>query len=244
MTEVGDRLPTLPDGEPVLHRWFAIAMLVVVPLGLAVVGWAFLRIGRPAIEPAARRPPGTETVTHDRGVATLNEDRTTEAGPGCAEGVTVVGDRGARATLRRALAASCQLLEDEDQLPAREGMANWLAHEGVVRVAVFERTGVDSSARVEDGRVVVELNAKFQFENAERAAPAVVHELVHLALGFPGEPVTATSELVAVQAQHRACERLVFAADPPRGCRDAEELLAEDDPLAALVAAGFPEGAP
>lgn len=236
---VDDGLPALPDGEPVLHRWFAIAMVLLVPAGLAVAVWALASVGRPTIDPAARRPPGTATVTHDRGDAALNEIRTAEPGPGCAEGITMIGDDGARAALRRALAATCQVLEDDTQIPAREGLAHWLDADGVLRVGVFERTGVESSARVEDDRIVIELNAKFQFENAERAAPAIVHELVHLALGFPGEPVDAVSELTAVRAQATACERLVFAEDPPRGCRDAQEMLATEDPLAALTAAGY-----
>ncbi len=67
---VGDGLPALPDGEPVLARWFVVAMLV---LGLVAVGMTVFALTRRAAPPAEvfpaaeRRTPGTAEVTHDRG---------------------------------------------------------------------------------------------------------------------------------------------------------------------------------
>lgn len=237
---VDDGLPQDALGAPLLPRWFAIAMVVLVPAGLIVVAWAFLSIGRPSIDPAARRPPGSATVTHERGDAALNEIRSAEPGPGCAAGITLVGDASARAIARRALEEVCRLLPREGFAAARRGLERWVKAGGVLRVAVFELTGLDSSARTEGGAVVVELNAKFQFEEGARAAPAIVHELTHLAGDWPGQPLTAEAELEAVRTQLAACERLSPTRDPPRGCRDARELLAEPDPLARLRAAGFP----
>ncbi len=237
---VGDGLPSLPSGEPVLHRWFVILMLVLVPAGIAVTVWAFLSIGRESIDVAARRPVGTATVTHDRGDAALNRTTDRVAGPGCAGGITLVGDRGATAAGRRALSATCQLLESGRFPTAQQGLARWAAEDGVLRFAVFERSGVDSSARIDDGHPVIELNARYQFQDATQAAPFVVHELVHLASGgWPGAPVTAAGELAAMQAQAAACGRLAFATQAPRGCVDAETLAAADDPLARLQAAGY-----
>lgn len=239
----GDGLPTLPSGEPVLARWFVVLLLVLVPAGVAVIVWAFTAIEGTSIPPAERRPPGDAAATHDRGEAAFGDADTTAAGPGCAAGITLVGDAGARAAGRVALSATCQLLELERFEPAWRGLERWVASGGLLRVAVFERTGLDSSTRVgEGGRLVVELNAKFQFEDAARAAPTVVHELTHLAAGMPGTPVTAPAELAAVRAQHDACQRLGFRSDPPRGCRDAAELLDDPDPLGRLVAAGYPPG--
>lgn len=238
---VGDGLPVLPSGEPVLHRWFAIAMVVLVPLGVAVVVWALVVSGaREVLPAAARRPPGTAEVTHERGDAVLNRDRTTEPGPDCAGDVEVIGDPGARAALIRALRATCLLLERPGFDLVRTGLERWAAQRGLLRVAVFELTGVDSSSRLEDGRIVIELNARFQFTDATRAAPAIVHELVHIASGMPGRRVTADAELEALRAQDAAC-RLLVPRDPPRLCADAAEVLAAADPLRELRAAGYPE---
>lgn len=63
-----DGLPTLPTGEPVLARWFVIAMLLLVPVGIAVGVWAVMSIQREPLPPAERRPPGGPEVTIDRGL--------------------------------------------------------------------------------------------------------------------------------------------------------------------------------
>lgn len=236
-----DGLPTDSTGGPLLARWFAISMVVLAPIAIAVTIVAFLSIGGPDIEPAERRPPGDEHVTHDRGDATLNRIRTAEAGPDCASGIQVVGDDAARRTFREALSATCELLQRPDLAEAAAGMRRWAEEDGIGRVAVFERTGVDSSARLDDGRLVIELNAKFQTAAGAQAVPALVHELTHLGEGTPVRAVTAEAELSAVRAQQAACERLVYPEEPPRACRDADELLAEDDPIARLREAGYPD---
>ena len=236
----GDGLPTLPTGEPVLARWFVIAMLVMAPVTIGVTIWAFLSIPDADIAPAERRPPGTAEMTYDRGEARFPPTRETEEGPGCARHVTLVGDDGARAAGRVALRALCQVLATPGLEEARDGLREWAG--GRLEVAVFELTGVESTTRVEDGEVVVEINAKFQFEDAARAAPVLVHELTLLDdEEFPGQPVGARAALRATEAQRLACEaqNLLAADDPPRGCLDAAELLAEPDPLAALVDSGL-----
>lgn len=239
---VGDGLPAMPDGEPLLARWFAIVMVVLVPIGLAVSAWAFLSFDRVELTAAERRPPGTAEVTHERGTAVLNEITDTEPGPACAADIEVFGDDGARAAGVRALGAVCTLLGRGDFEEAEEGLARWAEQDGRLRFAVFEVTGLDSSARAEDGRVVIELNAKFQFDDATFAAPFIIHELTHLAGDWPGAPVTDAAELRALEAQARACEELVIRDDPPRGCADAAELLADDDPLSLLEDAGYRPG--
>lgn len=240
---VGDGLPSLPSGEPVLARWFAIAMIILVPLGLGVSIWAFLSTDREVLTAAERRPVGTAEVTHERGQAGLNEILESEPGPSCASGISVVGDEGAVAAGRRALGALCQLLDrgvlDEK---AAEGLQAWAASDGILRFAVFEITGLDSSARLEDGRLIVELNAKFQFQDATRATPAIAHELVHLADDWPGAPLSDNAELRAVTVQDQACQALVLRDQPPRGCEDARELLTDPDPLSLLGEAGYRPG--
>jgi hypothetical protein len=236
----GDGLPTLPTGEPVLYRWFVVAMLVLVPVALGVSVWAATSIQRDGIPAAERRPPGGPTVTIERGAAELGESREVEPGPGCSQGIRLVGDPGARAAGRRALAGACTLIDSGAFPEAERGLRAWSRADGQLRIAAFQLTGVESSSRLEDDRLVMELNAKFQFEDATRAAPAVVHQLVLLAdPGFPGTEVSAERELLGVRAQAEACAQLRFDDQPPRGCLDVEELLAEEDPIAALVDAGY-----
>jgi hypothetical protein len=236
---VGDGLPALPSGEPVLARWFAVLLVVLVPVGVGVTLWALNATGREPLPPAERRSTGTAEVTHERGVAGLNETLDTEPGPDCAAGVEVLGDPGARAAAVRTLGAVCTLLGRGGFDAAEAGLARWAATDGLLRFAVFELTGLDSSARVEDGRVVIELNAKFQFDDATQAAPLVIHELTHLGGRWPGAPVSAEEELGALEAQARACERLVIRDEPPRGCDDARAVLADPDPLSRLQEAGY-----
>lgn len=234
----------MPDGEPLLARWFVLVMIPLVVAGIIVTIWAFVAFGGRADSTAAdRRPPGTATVTHERGQAVLNEIDETEDAAGCATGVTLFGDPGARATTRRAMAAACQLLASGDFPEAQAGLEAWRDGGGVLRIATFEFTGTESSARVEDGRVVVELSPRFQFDDGTRGAPFILHELVHLGGGtWPGAPVDAAGELVATRVTDVACGRLALGDDAPLGCIDAADLLGQDDPLASLTDAGYDAG--
>jgi hypothetical protein len=236
-----DGLPTLPTGEPVLHRWFVIAMLLLVPVALGVTVWAAMAVfGRTELPAAERRLPGDAQVTVDRGAAQLSPTDEVEQGPDCFQGGQIIGDDGSRAADRVAMRGTCRLLAGGGYDEAVEGLRAWARSDGRVRIATFERSGVDSSARLEDDRLVIELNAVFQFEDATAAAPALIHQLVLLAApDFPGAPITAEREVRALEAQGRACDAL-RAELRPRGCDDVEELLAADDPVADLVAVGWP----
>ena len=235
-----DGLPTLATGEPVLQRWFVLLMLALVPVALGVTVWAWTSADRSPAPALERRVIGSATVTIDRGDAALPEDRTAEDGPSCAAGVRVVGDAAARAAGRRALAATCTLLRADDLPAAAAGLAEWTAGPAVLRLATFERSGVDASVRLEDGVMVMELNARYAFEDAARATPAVVHQLGLIAdPAWPGAVVGAGAELAATRETALACARLSLPEGPPRSCRDADEVLAAADPFAALVAAGF-----
>ena len=243
---VGDGLPSMPDGEPLLQRWFVIPMIVLVVAGIGVSIWMFsVLLAKEEIPLAERRPPGTAEVTHDRGQAVLNDTQDTEPGPGCAERVELFGDAGARGTVRAAMEAVCGLLATGDFPQAEQGLDVFVEAGGQVRVAIFELTGVESSARVETiadsdaQRLVIELNPRFQFEPGFRAAPMIIHELTHMAHAWPGEPVDAEGELEAMAAQHRACQAITFGAEPPRGCLDAELLTDAPDAVEQLVDAGY-----
>lgn len=240
---VGDGLPSLPSGEPVLARWFVVAMLVLFVAAVGITVWAFVAFGgRADFTAAERRPPGTATVTHERGTAVLNATREYEDATGCAQGLELFGDAGARATTDRALSATCQLLASGDFPEAEAGLEVLRQGDGLVRIATFEFTGTESSTRLEDDRIVLELSPRFQFANATRGAPFVLHELVHLGATWPGSPVTADQEVAATQVVQRACDRLALGDDPPLGCVDAATILALADPLAAFVDAGYLRG--
>ncbi len=235
-----DGLPTLATGEPVLHRWFVLAMLALIPVALGVTVWAWTATDRSPAPAVERRLIGSATVTIDRGAAALPSDATAEDGPSCAAAVRVVADAAARAAGRRALAATCTLLRAGDLPAAADGLAEWTEGPAVLRLATFERAGVDASVRREDGAMVMELNARYAFEDAARAAPAVVHQLGLIAdPSWPGAVVGAGAELAATRETATACARLSLPEGPPRSCLDADEVLAAADPYAALVAAGF-----
>jgi hypothetical protein len=193
-----------------------------------------------SIPPADRRPAGDATQTVDRGGAVLGTVEDTESGPSCASAIRLVGDDAARAQAGRALGAACSLLRQGDYFEAEAGLGEWSANRGQLRFGVFERSGVESSLRADGGRLVLELNASYLYEDATRAAPAIIHQLTLLAdAGWPGAKVTAERALLGAQRQAEACEQLVFTDDPPRGCLDVEELLAQDAPIAGLLDAGY-----
>lgn len=241
-----DGLATLPTGEPVLPRWFVLAMLLLGVAAIAVTVWGFASIDREDLTAAQRRPAGGAEATIDRGRAELAETRDAEPGPGCTQGIRLVGDDGSRAAARVAATGVCELIDTGAYPMAREGLAEWIASGGQLRIATFEYAGVESSARVEggqveDGRIVVELNAKFQFADAARAAPALLHQLVLIAdPAWPGEPVGAATELSAAAMQAEACERFDLDGESaPRGCRDANELVGDPDGYRTLLDEGF-----
>jgi hypothetical protein len=215
-------------------------MLVLVPITIAVGVWGLLAIDREPLTAAERRPAGGPEITIERGDATLASTLDAEPGPSCAQAIRIVGDPGSRAAAAVAMDRACDLLESGDFPRARDGLVEWIESDGRLRIATFEMSGVDSSSRVEDGRIVMELNAKFQFDDAVVGTPAVIHQLELIAdPAWPGDTVGASTELAAAASQRRACERLEFPEEPPRGCLDVEELLADADPIGALLDAGF-----
>jgi hypothetical protein len=244
---VGDGLPAMPDGEPLLARWFVLSMFVLSIAGIGLTVYALSQRVEPPAEafPAAeRRNPGTAEVTHERGQIVVAQDTTAETPVTCAPNVRLVGDAGGRATLRRAFGVVCQQLADDDDgslAAVAAGLRTLDAERGIARVAQAVATGIDSSARVEEGALVVEIAPKFQFDNAREAAPFLAHELAHIGGGtWPGAPVDAAGELDAMAVQLELCEDLRLPGELPRGCNDAAELLADDASLDALRGVGYP----
>ena len=223
-----------------LARWFVLTMLLLVPVAIAVSVVAWRAADREPPPPIERRVVGTATITHDRGDAVFPAATTVVPGPSCAEGVRLTGDASAISAGRRALSATCQLLASGDLPLAEAGLTAWLDADPSVRVGTFEASGVDASARVEDGGIVLELNARYLFEDATRAAPVVVAELALIGQpDWPGAVVSAQAEAAALAEQLLACGRLSLPDGVPRPCRDAAELLMSEDLVADLVAVGF-----
>ncbi len=245
---VGDGLPAEPDGTPLLARWFVLAMLALSVVAISMTAFALAqRVDPPAeVFPAAeRRNPGTAEVTHERGQVVIADDTSVSQPVTCAPRVRLVGDEGGRATLQRAFGVLCAQLDADDGSLAQvaAGLAALDDAGGIARIAQAAATGIDSSARIEDGVPVVELAPKFQFENARLGAPFLAHELFHLGSDdWPGTPVTAEDEAGAMRVQLEVCNGLRAPEDAlPRGCGDAAELLDADDPVGALREAGFPQ---
>jgi hypothetical protein len=235
-----DGLPTLPTGEPVLQRWFVLALLLLSVVVVAVTAWGLASIDREQLSAAERRPAGGPEVTIERGEAMLADSQGASPGPDCAQAIRLIGDEGSQAAARVAMAGACELIATGDFPRAREGLVEWIAADGLMRIATFELSGVESSTRVVDGRMILELNAKFQFEDAVTGTPAVIHQLELITdPAWPGQPVGATTELEAARSQHEACQRPDFSGEPLRGCLDVEELLADPDPIGALLEVGF-----
>lgn len=239
-----DGLPTLPTGEPVLARWFVLVMLLLVPVALAVTVVAWQVTDREPPAAIERRAVGTAAVTYDRGEAVFPATDTTVTGPACAEAARLIGDASAISAARRALSATCQLIGAGGLPRAEAGLAVWLASDPSMRVGTFEASGVDASARSEDGGIVLELNARYLFEDATRAAPVVVAQLALIGdPDWPGAVVSAQAEAAALAEQLAACGRLSLPDGLPRPCRDAEELVASDTLVADLIAVGFRDAA-
>ncbi|MDX1510693.1 MAG: hypothetical protein R3249_05070 [Nitriliruptorales bacterium] len=239
-----DGLPTAPDGTPLLQRWFLLILIPLVLAGLVVIGFALASAFRPVdFSPAERRPRGGPAETHDSAGRLTGESEASEAAVGCVDGAFIEGDEGARSAGRRALSAVCQLVQSGDFPLAEQGVRTWVGagqHVAVLRFVVFQRTGLDSTVVLEADRIVIEVSNKFIFDDATEAAPTLVHEFAHLGQAWPTEPLTAADELAAMLEQQRACDRIAIRQDPPRTCLDSAELFELEDPLEALVEAGWP----
>jgi hypothetical protein len=227
------RAPVGELQEQLLPRWFVLLVLALIPVAAAVVVAAFV-LGAPDDVPvAARRPPPVGDLAHDVG-----EHQIGEAGPrpyaeACPllQGIQVAGAAEDVARLRRALAGLCNTpLTDATQAHLRD----FAEAQGVVRFALFEQTGVDSTGwRTQPPHILV--NAKFTQTDPLWVAPLVAHDATLLAL----DAELAESAVAARRAEAEVCDRLLSGRLASRGCQDAAALLALPDPLAALREAGF-----
>lgn len=206
----------------------------MVVLALAVGIWAFLGAGRSELPVAERRPAPGDGSTHEVGDIVVGDAAPAAYEDACQglRGIRIAGDELDQRVLGRAVDGLCAL-----DLSRYAALRRFAEQQGVVRFAVFERTGVDSTARWEgaDGAPLVLVNAKFSRTDPLWVSPLVVHDAVLLEASVPD----ALAAVMAREAEHAACQRLFQTRRPSRGCEDAAELLALEDPVAALRAAGW-----
>lgn len=222
-------------GEPLLPRWFALLAVLIVPVGLVVGVVAFLNAGRGEVPVAERRPADSGDLTTAVGELEAGDAAPEPLDASCpvVAGIRIAGEARDLRALREGLAELCEAaFPGEVVAPLRR----FGAMAGVVRFAVFERTGVDATATVPvAGRTpVVYLNAKYSRTEPAWLAPLVAYEATMLA----GEPDRAETVLRARQAELTVCRTLGLESRSP-GCRDAAALLALPNPAAALGAAGY-----
>ncbi len=219
--------------EELLPRWFVILAMASVPAAIAVLVTAFLLMGADEVPVAERRPPPAAGLTHDIGEFAVGDSDPVAWDAGdCAalDGVRIAGHAADLAVLSAGLEALCTV----DLAPATaERVRAFAAADGIVRFGVFEATGVDSAAELDGGQILV--NAKFSQTTPAWIAPLVVHDATLL----DGDPDRAETALAARRAEAAVCAALFESSLPSRACEDAAALLAADDPLGELRAAGY-----
>ena len=228
------RAPVGELQEQLLPRWFVLLCVTMIPLALLAAVAAFVVFDPDEVPVAGRRPPPADGLTNAVGEHVVGDAPPVVYADACQmlQGVQVAGTDDDQAALRLGLAGLCNTslpAEVEEQLTAF-GRAG-----GVVRFAQFQLTGVDSTAQLDQRPPRILINAKLQRTDPLWIAPAIAHDTTFLRV----DPATAAGALTARKVEILVCERLLGGRELSRGCRDAAELLALPDPLAALRDAGF-----
>jgi hypothetical protein len=208
--------------------------LLLVPVAVAATIAAFAVFAPAEILVAERRPPPAEGLTNAVGEYAVGDSQPQPYADACPRlaGVQIAGTAQDQRALRLGLAALCNT-----SLPDAIGddLARFAEAGGVVRFAVFELTGVDSTAEIDAAPPRILLNAKLQRTDPLWIAPLVAHDATVLG----GDPATAETALEARRVEALVCERVLGGRRPSRGCDDARAVLDLLDPLTALRDAGF-----
>lgn len=219
-------LPVDELDEPILPRWFVMTLLVSIPVAVVVFVVAFFFAAGGDTPLAERRPPPDGGLTSAVGAMETGDREPVAHDPACpaVDGFWVAGTELDRATLAQGLDLLCDAPAD-----VRARVAEFAATGPVMRFAAFEKTGVDVTG--DDDTVFV--NARFS-----RTPPSVIGPLVaYQAVVTAGDASEAATILGARRIEFEACDALVDERSRP--CDDAADLLALQDPLAALEDAGF-----
>lgn len=225
--------PTGELGDQLLPRWFVLTAIALVVLAVVVIIAALFVPQRDPVPVEARRPPPALLYTTAVGeVQTgVTEPEPYDAACPVLRGVQVAGTPTDRGILRAGLAGLCNITLPPDTAADLRAFAE---QEGVVRFATFEATGVDSTAS-RDAPATVFVNARFQRTDPLWIAPLIAHDVT---ARRPGR-ASAEGALLARDAELAVCDRLLGDRQRSRGCADAAEIVALDDPVAALREVGF-----
>lgn len=221
--------------DPLLPRWFVLLAVVVILVAVGALAAAFVVFGPDEVPFAARRPPPADGLTTAVGAFNTGDLPPVpyeNAACPTVEGIEVAGTDEDRKVLTAALDALCAV-----DLPGAVAsrLRAFADAGGVVRFAQFEATGVDSTAQLDRDPPRILVNARFLRTEPIAVAPLLVHDTTYL----EAEAGTVEGALTARRAEAVICARLFADARAPRGCGDAQALLALEDPAAALRAAGF-----
>lgn len=224
-----------------------VLIIFVLTCVVAVVGTLVLVLNPGDREDVAlydrRPPPLIDTpFTHDvGGVEQIVPPRTqvpTDAPCVEMDGVVVIGGPAGVARIRAMLVQACRLA-----LGVSEATTSAVrALSGIeIRFAVFDRTGVESTADLQDN--VLLLNARFASTKIElvHVVPIILHEAAHASYEGIDPATGADAELNARTVEVEACQRLIPAPDWPRWCEDAREItsMSQAAALTGMQDAGF-----
>jgi hypothetical protein len=230
------RAPVSELEDPVLPRWFVLAALALIPIALGVMIVALASAGRDPVPVAARRPPPAGGLTTAVGAFQVGASEPAGVQRLCPTlaGVRVAGEQADRDQLAAGLRTLCAIRLDS---ALAADLSAFARGGGLVRFAQFEATGVDSTAELSAIPPRILVNARFARTDPAWIAPLLAYDVTFLRL----DPALASSALTARQREAGVCEQVFAGAGrrAPRGCRDAAELLALPDPLAALRETGF-----
>ena len=224
--------PTSELGDQVLPRWFVLSAIALVVIAAIVLVAALALPQREGLAVEARRPPPSAEYTTDAGEVQAGASQPQAYDAPCAllQGIRIAGTPVDQTRLREGLAGLCNVRLPED---VAADVRSFAEEDGVVRFAIFQATGVDSTAARHGATILV--NARFQRTDPLWIAPLIAHDTTLLG---PAR-ASAKGALMARRAELAVCDRLLGTGVRSRGCADAAAIVALDDPLAALRAVGF-----
>jgi hypothetical protein len=228
------KTPTSELADQVLPRWFVLTAIAMIVVAIAVLVGAFVVFGPDRVGVAARRPPPAGGLTSGVGDLRVGSSEPVPVSGMCPtlDGVRVAGAVADQRALITALNALCGVRLNVD---VATRLREFAQAGGVIRFAQFQATGVDSTADLANRPPRIYVNAKFARTNPTWIAPLIAHDVTFLDL----DPTTAEGALAARKVEANMCTALFRERRPSRGCEDAQSLLVQPDPLAALREAGF-----
>lgn len=210
--------------------------------GLVLTIVLIIRPPKARIEIAERRSAPSASLSHAPGeiIPAPVPAPLPPTQPRCAavDGVVIEGGPPAQERLGGVLQRLCSIADG----PPDVGEAIRALSGARIRFARFARTGDPSALDVAARKIYVNYIFARGSVSAAYIMPILAHEGWHLA--HASEPRTALQEVRARSVELAVCRLLLDIRRWPRGCTDAESLLAggEDAAVTKLVEAGYPGG--